>query len=121
MQLLQIGLGIVFLFIVSLYLSKRNFSILNLVYSGFSMITILCKFVYPYQSPCAITIRLQSEMTTNLERFIITYFSVPLAIKAIVIKPWFYDILGFLVFLTSFLTVVETLPNCTSAHCLKHK
>ena len=41
-------------------------------------------------------------MTTNLERFIITYFSVPLAIKAIVIKPWFYDILGFLVFLNFF-------------------
>ena len=41
-----------------LYLSKSYLSILNLVNSGFSMIAILCEFIYPYKFPCAITIRL---------------------------------------------------------------
>lgn len=90
--------NIFFLFIVYLCLCKINFSIFSLVYSIFSMVTILCEFVNPYQSPCAIAIRLQSEMTTDLERFIITYFSVPLTVKAIVIKSWFCDILIFLFF-----------------------
>ena len=94
--------NIFFLFIVYLCLCKRNFSIFNLVYSSFSMVTILCEFVNPYQSPCAITIRLQSEMTTNLKRFIITYFSVPLTVKSIVIKSWFCDILIFLFLLNLF-------------------
>ena len=39
-------------------LNKSYLSIFDLVNSGFSMITILCKFVYPYKPPCTISIRL---------------------------------------------------------------
>ena len=41
-------------------------------------------------------------MTTNFERLIIANFSIPLAVKSIIVKPWFCDILNFLVFLNLF-------------------
>ena len=84
------------------YLSKDYFSIPNLINSCFSVITILYEFIYPYKFPCAVSIRLQSEMTTNFEGFIITYFSIPFTIKAIVIKPCFCDNLSSLVLFNLF-------------------
>ena len=41
-------------------------------------------------------------MPTNFERLIITYFSIPFTVKAIVIKSWFCDDLSSLVLFNLF-------------------